>query len=70
MGPQPINYLKVQGPTSLREAQEEYPRLWATIRRDFHVLSEAKQLQIIALLLGVCHSCHDNETGCRCWDDE
>lgn len=66
--PEPLGY---EVPT-VEEMCQGYPRLWATVRRDFPDLGTASQLQIAGLALGrgICSACHDAEAGCQCWNDE
>lgn len=56
-------------PTTIEDAWL-YPHLWATVQHEFGFLTEDVQLRIVALVTGVCHSCHDAPHGCQCWNDE
>ena len=44
-----------------------FPRLWATVERDFGDLPLARRLQIAALATrAICGTCRDAETTCMC----
>jgi hypothetical protein len=52
------------------EIIDEYPSLWATIQKYFPDEGEDKQALIASLVIGTCGHCHENATGCACWNDE
>lgn len=47
-----------------------YDNLWATITKRFPNLSVEDKLAIVALVLGTCSGCHDDNQDCQCWNDE
>lgn len=49
--------------------EQAYPRLWATLRRDFD-LPENVLLRIAAVVLGTCGECGNGPADCQCWNDE
>lgn len=52
------------------EIEAEYPNLWATINKYFPDLPEDKQAIIGSIVMGTCHSCHNANKDCQCWNDE
>lgn len=56
--------------TTQYELENNYPNLWATIKRDFKHLSIDEQARIGSLVIGTCCACHDADSKCRCWNDE
>ena len=52
------------------ELQTDYPNLWETIKKEFPALTIYEWAKIGSLVLGTCGHCHDDKTGCQCWNDE
>lgn len=52
------------------ELQCDYPNLWETIKTQFPELTIYEWAKIGSLVIGTCSFCHDNKTGCQCWNDE
>lgn len=57
----PENYLEVK-----------YPKLWYTINNEFRHLSLHERIRICSLAIGngVCQHCHNENSGCNCWNDQ
>ena len=48
----------------------EYPRLAQVIELRFGHLHGYDKSDIASIVLGICGSCHNNDSKCQCWNDE
>ena len=55
---------------TVEAAQENYPVLWMAVAQALSDLNVAEVATVVSLVVGTCPSCHANNYGCQCWNDE
>lgn len=59
-----------EGEYSLEEVKQNFGYFYETLSKEVSGLSEPQKRKIINVVLGLCRSCMNAESGCVCWNDD
>lgn len=59
-----------EGEVSMKEIEHSHPHLLKRLKDDVSGLSEQQLRKVINIFLDTCSSCHNEESGCQCWNDD
>lgn len=54
----------------IEEAKRDYPALWNTAKTVLPRLTQIELAAVVALVVGTCSHCHEDDSDCQCWNDE
>ncbi len=63
------HYEKPRYVISMDEAKKEYSYLWDNMTSIVPNLSSEEKRRVIEIVIGACKHCFQEESGCKCWDD-
>lgn len=59
-----------EGEYSLEEVKREFNYFYETLSKEVSGLTEPQKRKIINVVLGLCKSCMNADSGCMCWNDD
>lgn len=62
--------LTPEGELSMEEVQQEYPYLFRKLKKEVAGMSDLQVRKAINVFINTCSTCHNDEVGCHCWNDE